>query len=277
VSIKPMEPPEIQLLERWIAAGAPEVSDDPQSAAVDASLYVSEEDRTFWAFQPPRRPDTPKVAAREQAANPIDVFLLAKLEEKGLELSPAAEKTVLIRRAWFDLVGLPPTPAEVDAVQADNAPGWYERMIDGLLASPRYGERWGRYWLDLAGYSDSQGIQDSDIIRPDAWRYRDYVIRSFNGDKPYDRFLHEQIAGDELADYERAPVITDAIYDNLVATGFLRMCADGTHANITNFVPDRLDIIAQEVEILTSATMGLTMKCARCHTHKFDPIPHQDY
>ncbi|MBI3464412.1 MAG: DUF1553 domain-containing protein [Planctomycetes bacterium] len=158
----------------------------------------------------------------------------------------------------------------------DTDPLAYEKLIERLLASPHYGERWGRYWLDLAGYADSEGVQHADPIRPHAWRYRDYVIRAFNSDKPYNRFLLEQIAGDELADCENGPV-TDESYDNLVATGFLRMAPDGTTANITNFVPDRLEIIADELNILSSAVMGLTLRCARCHDHKLEPILQQDY
>src|SRR5262249_8331116 len=150
-------------------------------------------------------------------------------------------------------------------------------MIDRLLASPAYGERWGRRWLDVAGYADSEGKREQDLYRPHAWRYRDYVVRSFADDKPYDRFLLEQIAGDELADYEGAQRITQEMYDNLVATGFLRMAPDATWANITGFVPDRIDVVSDEIDVLGSAVMGLTLKCARCHSHKFDPIPQRDY
>src|SRR5262249_50506651 len=171
----------------------------------------------------------------------------------------------------------PPEPAEVEAFLADPAPDAYEKLIDRLLASPRYGERWGRHWLDLAGYADSEGKREQDLSRPHAWRYRDYVIRAFNADKPYDRFLLEQLAGDELADYEHAPAITPELYENLVATGFLRMAPDGTWANITGYLPDRLEVIADEVDVLGSAVLGLTLKCARCHSHKFDPIPQRDY
>lgn len=149
-------------------------------------------------------------------------------------------------------------------------------MIDRLLASPAYGERWARHWLDAAGYADSDG-HFADSIRPYAYRYRDYVIRSFNADKPYDRFLTEQIAGDELADCEHAPVITPELMDNLVATGFLRMAPDGTNPPELNYVPERVDVIADEMEIFGSAVMGLTIKCARCHDHKYDPIPQRDY
>src|SRR5205085_1222204 len=200
-----------------------------------------------------------------------------KLEEKGLTLSPEADRATLLRRAYLDLTGLPPEPAEVREFLADPAPDAYERLVDRLLASPRYGERWGRYWLDLAGYADSEGKREQDLPRPHAWRYRDYVIRACNADRPYDRFLLEQLAGDELADHEKAPEITPEVYDNRVATGFLRMAPDATWANITGFVPDRLEVIADEIEVLGSAVMGLTLKCARCHSHKFDPIPQRDY
>src|SRR6185436_17727031 len=225
----------------------------------------------------PVRPTVPEVRSRERVRNPIDAFLLAALEKKGLSLSPEAEPLTLLRRASFDLHGLPPSPEEVEAFLADRAPDAYERLIDRLLASPRYGERWARYWLDLAGYADSEGKREQDLPRPHAWRYRDYVIRAFNADKPYDRFLLEQIAGDELADYEHAPEITQELYDNLVATGFLRMAPDPTWYNLTNFVPDRVDVVADEIDVLGSAVMGLTMKCARCHSHKYDPIPQRDY
>src|SRR5262249_34271062 len=209
--------------------------------------------------------------------NPVDAFILQKLEQKGLTLSPEADPLTLLRRASFDLTGLPPEPAEVQAFLADARPDAYERMIDRLLASPRYGERWGRYWLDLAGYADSEGKREQDLPRPHAWRYRDYVIRSFNSDKPYSRFLLEQLAGDELADYEHAKEITPEIYDNLVATAFLRMVPDATWANITNYITDRQEVISDEIDVLGSGVMGLTMKCARCHSHKFDPIPQRDY
>ncbi|PYT21197.1 MAG: hypothetical protein DMG58_32705, partial [Acidobacteria bacterium] len=153
-------------------------------------------------------------------------------------------KLTLIGRAYFDLTGLPPSPEEAQAFLADRDPEAYEKMIDRLLASPRYGERWGRYWLDLAGYADSEGGKlAADYVRPDAWRYRDYVIRSINADKPYDRFLAEQIAGDELADYEHAATITPELADNIIATGFLRMGPDSTNDRATNAVEDRLDVI----------------------------------
>jgi cytochrome c553 len=276
-SVKPMEPAELDVLARWIAAGAPEGTAEPDVASTTPDPLVSDKDRDFWAFQPPKAVAAPAVRRADQVRNPIDAFILQKLEEKGLSLAPEADRATLLRRACFDLTGLPPEPPEVEAFLADRAPDAYEKMIDRLLASPRYGERWGRFWLDLAGYADSEGKREQDLPRPNAWRYRDYVVRSLNADKPYDRFLLEQIAGDELADYELAPEITPQIYDDLVATGFLRMVPDPTWANITNFVPDRLDVLADEIDVLGSAVMGLTMKCARCHDHKYDPIPQRDY
>jgi len=277
VSIKPIEPTEVELLEQWIAAGAPESSLGPDIATAEPDPLVSDSDRDFWAFRSPQWSPLPVVADPTRLRNGVDAFIAQRLEAIKLSPSPAAEPLVLLRRLTFDLTGLPPTPEEVDDFGADSSPDAAERLTDRLLASPHYGERWGRFWLDLAGYADSTGVQHADPLRDHLWRYRDYIIRAFNSDKPYDRFLAEQIAGDELADYEHAPVITPEIYDNLVATAFLRMTPDGTHANITNFVPDRLDIIADEINVLGSAVLGLTVKCARCHTHKLDPIPQRDY
>ncbi len=277
VSIKVISDSEIETLTKWIAAGAPEVPAAPDVPAEGPDRLVSDEDRDFWAFKPPQRHAAPTVRQADQVVNFIDAFLLAKLEAEGLTLAPAADRATLIRRATLDLTGLLPEPEEVQQFVADPDPHAYENLIERLLASPHYGERWGRHWLDVAGYSESEGVQHSDKPRPQVYRYRDYVIRAFNDDKPYDRFLLEQIAGDELADYESAEAITDELYDNLVATGFLRLGVDGTFANITNFVPDRLDMIADEIDLLCSTIMGLTMKCARCHSHKFDPIPQRDY
>ncbi|HKI38038.1 MAG TPA: PSD1 and planctomycete cytochrome C domain-containing protein [Gemmataceae bacterium] len=276
-SVKPAEPAEIDVLARWIAAGAPEVAVSPDVATTTPDPLVSDRDRDFWAFRPPRPAPVPAVRHAARVRNPIDAFLLQKLEEKGLTLAPEADRPTLMRRAHLDLTGLPPDPAEAQAFLADPAPDAYEKMIDRLLASPRYGERWGRFWLDLAGYADSEGKREQDLIRPQAWRYRDYVIRSFNDDKGYDRFLLEQLAGDELADCETAKEVTPQLYDNLVATGFLRMAPDATWANITGYAPDRIEVIADEIDVLGSAVLGLTLKCARCHSHKFDPIPQRDY
>ncbi len=275
--VKPMEPDEIQTLSRWIELGAPEVPDEPDLARTVPDPLVRNEDLDFWSFRPPRAVAPPKVQHRERVQNPIDAFVLQKLEEKGLSLSRPADRLTLIRRASFDLTGLPPEPPETEAFMKDDSPDAYDKLIDRLLASPRYGERWGRHWLDVAGYADCEGRREQHLPRPFAWRYRDYVIRAFNADKPYDRFLLEQLAGDDLADYERAPEISQEMEDNLVATAFLRMAPDPTWANLTGFVPDRIEVMADAMDMLGSGVMGLTFKCARCHTHKFDPIPQRDY
>lgn len=273
----PMADSEVELLTRWIKLGAPEVHVEPDVATTQPDPLVTDEDRQFWSFQPPRRPEVPAVSQSQPATNPIDAFLLAKLQEHGLSFSPPADRLTLLRRASFDLTGLPPTPEDIALFMADTEPDAYERMIDRLLASPRYGERWARHWLDAAGYADSEGKRSADPLRPNAYKYRDYVIRAFNDDKPYDRFLLEQIAGDELADAENAETATQEMVDNLVATGFLRMAPDGTGSDVVNRVPERLEVIADQIDIFSITVMGLTIKCARCHTHKYDPIPQRDY
>src|SRR5262249_41802844 len=179
--------------------------------------------------------------------------------------------------AFIDLIGMPPTPEEISAYIADRSPQAYEKLIDKLLSSPRYGERWARYWLDAAGYADSEGAVSADNLRPHAWRYRDYVIRALNSDKPYNEFLTEQIAGDELFDYKSYTTYTPDQIEKLVATGFLRTGPDSTYSTEQNFLADRYDTVAGEMEILGTAVMGLTIGCARCHDHKYDPIPQSDY
>jgi mono/diheme cytochrome c family protein len=278
VGVKPMAPAETEKIARWIRQGAPEVASLPDLAGTAQDPLVAEKDRQFWAFQTPRRPEPPLVKHGGRVRNPIDAFVLSKLEGKGLSLSPEADRLTLIRRAYFDLTGLPPEQREIQAFVADKDPQAFDKLIDRLLASPRYGERWGRYWLDVAGYADSEGGKlSADLPRPFAFRYRDYVIRAFNEDKPYNRFLMEQIAGDELADYEHASVVTQELMDNLIATGFLRMAPDSTTEREVNFVDDRVDVIADEIETVSSSVMGLTIKCARCHNHKYDPLPQRDY
>ncbi|MGD9722990.1 MAG: PSD1 and planctomycete cytochrome C domain-containing protein [Pirellulales bacterium] len=276
-SVKPVTEEEITTLERWIAAGVPVVDVTPDVATTEPDPLVSDAERQFWSFQAPRPQALPAVREIARVRNPIDAFVFARLEATGLSLAAEADRVTLIRRAYFDLIGLPPEPAEVDAFVADQRPDAYERLIERLLASRHYGERWGQYWLDLAGYSDSEGIQHADDVRQHVWRYRDYVIRAFNADKPYNEFLTEQLAGDELADLEHAAEITPHMADSLVATAFLRMAPDATYSPITAFVPDRLEVIDDEIEVFSSAVLGLTIKCARCHSHKFDPIPQRDY
>ncbi len=276
--VKPVAPAELDKIARWIAEGAREVPEPPDLASTDKDPLVSAKDRQWWAFQPPQAAAVPRVHHADLVRNPIDAFVLAKLEAKGLSLSAEADKLTLIRRATFDLTGMSPEPAEVKAFLADRSPGAYEKLIDRLLESPRYGEHWARYWLDAAGYADSEGGKmTTDDPRPLAWRYRDYVIRSLNADKPYDRFLLEQIAGDELADYEHAAKITQELMDNLIATGFLRMAQDSTNEPPVDYVDDRLDVISDELDVFGSAVLGLTVRCAHCHSHKYDPLPQRDY
>ena len=266
-SVRQMSQREIDLLTQWITLGAPEVDLSPDIAGSKKDPLVDIEDRQFWAFCPPRPVNLPIPDLQSSIRNPIDVFILRKLESNGLNLSPEADRLTMIRRVYFDLTGLPPEPEDVKRFLADPDPLAYEKLIDRLLVSPRYGERWGRYWLDLTGYADW----------PHAYRYRDYIIRSFNSDKPYDRFLLEQLAGDELVDIENVSVVTQQVMDNLLATGFLRMVPDPTGARLSNFVSHRMEVIADEIKVFSSSVLGLTVGCARCHDHKSDPVSQKDY
>jgi hypothetical protein len=269
---------QLAVLKGWIDGGAP-VDEAAVKAEAPASR-VSAKDREFWSFRKPVRPPRPAVRHADRVRTPIDAFVLAKLEARGLMFSPDADRATLIRRATIDLVGLPPSPDEVDAFLADSRPDAYERLIDRLLASPHYGERWGRHWLDAAGYADSIG-GDNDpgqmFLREGLWRYRDYVVRSLNADKPYDLFLREQIAGDEMEDWRAAPTLTPAMREHLIATGFLRTSVDHTFENELNRPFERYQVLHDTIENLTSNVLGLTVSCARCHDHKFDPIPQADY
>jgi hypothetical protein len=238
----------------------------------------------FWSLRPPVRPDVPRVRSAERVRNPIDAFIVAALEKNALSLSPEAERLTLIRRATFDLTGLPPAPQDITAFMADPAPDAYERLVDRLLASPHYGERWGRHWLDLAGYADSEGILDADAVRTSAWRYRDYVIDAINKDKPYDRFLKEQLAGDELVDYwkayENSQELSPEVLEAVIATGYLRCASDASQpgfAKLKNAPGYYYQTLDDTVKIVASSIMALTMECARCHAHKYDPIPQADY
>ena len=259
---------EVKVLRDWIAAGAPEVDVPPDVATTDPDALVTDEERQHWAFQPPRA---------STKFDSIDGFVRDELQQVGLDFSPEADRNTLIRRAYFDLIGMPPSLAELRQWTSSSNADWYSAMIDHLLASPHYGERWGRYWLDLAGYADSEGGVSADPVRQVAWKYRDYVIQAFNEDKPYDRFLTEQIAGDELLDCENSDIVTQEMVDNLTATGFLRMGIDQTGSRTMNFVPERLGVVSDAITVLGSGIMGITMECARCHSHKYDPIPHRDY
>ena len=241
---------------------------------------VTDEDRQFWAFRKPVQSPIPAVQQPDRVRNPIDAYVLAKLESEGLTLSPDATKEVLLRRAYYDLIGLPPTIEEADLFLSDSRPDAYERLVDRLLESPHYGERWGRYWLDAAGYIDTSG-QDNDIptinLFEGMWRYRDYVVESLNDDKPYDQFVTEQLAGDELVDWRNAQTYTPEIVESLTATGYLRTAFDRTDPDITNLFKERHDVLFGLMEKVSTSLMGLTVGCARCHSHRFDPIPQRDY
>ena len=265
--VRPPSSDEVETLKAWIAGG---MVPAPQVRAVEEKF--SEAQRGWWSFQPPRRPEVPKLAP-----NPIDAFLLARLQTKSLGFAPPAERLALMRRVYLDLTGLLPTAKQVAEYTADARPDAYERLVDELLRSPAHAERWAKIWLDAAGYADSEGIIHEDKLRPQAWRYRDSVIRALERDEPYDKFLTSQLAGDELADYRATPQPTQADIDRVAATGFLRMVPDGTYSPANGSVAERMNVIADEIEVLGSTVLGLTVGCARCHNHKYDPIPQRDY
>lgn len=257
---------EVQALEKWVQMGAP----DPREAVADPGQHSArvidiDEGSKHWAFRPITKPAVPAVRSR----NPIDAFIIAKLADKGLSLAAPADKRTLIRRASFDLTGLPPTPDEVDAFLNDESPDAFAKVIDRLLLSPHYGEKWGRHWLDVARYSDSNGL-DENIALGTAWRYRDYVVNSFNADKPFDQFITEQLAGDLL---ESSDIPTRR--ERVTATAFLNLGAKVLAE------PDKeklvMDVIDEQIDVTGRAFMGLTLGCVRCHDHKFDPIPQDDY
>lgn len=230
-------------------------------------------DRQHWSFKPPVRPKIPADLAIPVAIkNPIDALIVARLQKAGLQLSPEADKLTLIRRVTLDLTGLPPTPAEVDAFLKDNAPNAYEKVVDRLLASPHFGERWAQHWLDVVRYADSNGYE-LDVERPDAWRYRDYVVKSFNDDKPYDQFVTEQIAGDELA----AGKELNTVIDLWVAAGMHRCGPIHKVSGNLDAAILRQEQLTEMVNGIGAAFLGLTVGCARCHDHKFDPFSQGDY
>jgi cytochrome c553 len=250
--------------EKWIKMGAP----DPRDGKASRRLAWDENTaKTHWAYQKIANPPVPKVAdAKKFVQNPIDSFVLAKLTEKKLTPSAKADKHTLIRRVTYDLTGLPPSPAEVDAFLADNSPNAFEKVVDRLLASPRYGERWGRHWLDIARYADTSGDRQNgkryNPLYPHAWTYRDYVIEAFNKDLPYDQFIIEQIAAYKLPEAKTEK-------NKLAALGFLTV-GKRFMGNVNDVIDDRIDVV-------TKGIMGITGACARCHDHKFDPIPTKDY
>jgi Protein of unknown function (DUF1549)/Protein of unknown function (DUF1553)/Planctomycete cytochrome C/EF hand len=253
--------------EAWVKMGAPDPRIDSTAIATPAPVDPAK-GRDFWSFRPPKKAVPPKVKRADWPHDDIDRFLLARLEARGLSPVADAERSKLLRRVTFDLLGLPPTPEEMEAFLRDDSPKAFARVVDRLLASPRFGERWGRHWLDVARFAESSG--KTNFTYPQAWRYRDWVIASFNADTPYDRFVRAQIAGDLLPardDRQRA--------DQLIATGFLAFGSKAHDAeNRGQFV---LDLVDEQIEATTRAFLGLTVACARCHDHKLDPISQRDY
>lgn len=253
-------------LTQWVKAGAPWPEIDKSTARpAKANQEITDKDKSWWAFQPIRRPAPPVVNRRSEIVNAIDSLIAEQLAEKQLKPNPRATKRELIRRAYFDLIGLPPTPEAVAAFERDKSPEAWPRLIDHLLSLPQYGERWGRHWLDVVRYAQSNGYE-RDGEKPEAWRYRDYVVRAFNADKPYDQFIREQLAGDEL---------DRVTFDSIIATGFQRL-------GVWDDEPDdkrmaEFDELDDVLSTTGSAFLGLTIGCARCHDHKFDPIPQADY
>ncbi len=246
---------QIELIKRWIDEGA----NWPDAASVDAKI------QKHWAFIPPVRPALPVVNNKAWVRNPIDNFILAKLEKEGLTPAAEADKTTLLRRLSLDLIGLPPTPEEVDLFLKDTSPRAYEKQVERLLASPHYGEKWGRHWLDASRYADSDGFE-KDKMR-NAWFYRDWVINALNQDKPYDQFIIEQIAGD---------LLPNATQENLVATGFLRNSMINEEGGVD---PEqfRMEAMFDRMDAVGKSMLGLTINCAQCHNHKFDPLKQEEY
>ena len=254
---------QVATLTAWVKMGAPwPEAVGARPAATGSTFTVTDKDREFWSFQPVRDPPLPAVHDTDWPQSSIDHFVLAKLEDKGLRPVAPADKRTLIRRATFDLIGLPPTPEEIDEFLADESPIAFAKVVDRLLSSSHYGERWARHWLDVARYGEDQAHTFQSRKYPDGFRYRDWVIKAFNTDRPYDRFVMEQIAGDLLDGSDRT--------DRLAATGYFAL-GPVYYGRAT---ADELD---DRVDTLTRGFLGLTVACARCHDHKFDPIPTRDY
>ena len=271
-SKNPLPPGELTILRQWIEQGA--------SWSGEGSLARAEP--SWWSFKKLRRPPLPELKDGSHPPNPIDAFVRSKLEEKDLPAAPRAERLTLVRRAYFDLIGLPPTPEQVEHFLQDRSPNAYANLIEELLASERYGERWGRHWLDVVRYADSAGFE-GDLYYPNAWRYRDYVIKSFNEDKPYDRFVQEQIAGDELwpntlelgGFYDLTPDQLEHLEARIGTTLYtFGPESQESHLNVPLLRYQRL---TDWVNTTGAAFLGLSLECARCHDHKFDPLSKKDY
>ena len=269
----PLPEADKQLLRRWIVAGAP-------GLPARESVLGTADGKDHWAFQPLKALDVPTVGDAARLQNPVDRFIQATLEDEKLSIGPEADRPTLIRRVSFDLTGLPPTREEISLFLKDDEPGAYARMVDRYLVSPHYGERWGKYWLDAAGYADSNGYFNADSDRPLAWRYRDWVVRAINNDMPFDQFVREQIAGDELAQFVPGNDATAETIELLEATHYLRNGQDGSgesDGNPDEVRADRYYAIESIIQNVTNSLFGLTIQCAKCHDHKFEPILQRDY
>ncbi len=283
---KKLSPQERSVLREWLAQGAKTARAEP--GAVPAESPWTDEERSHWAFQPVQRPPVPAVAHPDLVASPIDAFILQRLEKEDITgpllgatshspktFSPQADRLTLLRRVHIDLVGLPPSPELVERWLSDSSPDAWEKLIDELLDSPRYGERWGRHWLDVAGYADSDGYTEVDPVRPWSFKYRDYVVSAFNDDKPFDRFVVEQLAGDELLAPPYQNLSREQI-DCLTATGFLRMGPDGTGGGVDQNIA-RNEVVAETIKIASTSLLGMSVGCAQCHSHRYDPVSQVDY
>ncbi len=264
----PLEPAEVNDLIEWVKLGAPDPrTEEPKAAPAKAAVTIDfEKGRKHWAFQPVKMPPLPAVRDKVWVRNDVDLFTLSRMEAAGVKPAPDADRRTLLRRVTFDLTGLPPTPAEVDAFVNDTAPDAFARVVDRLLASPRYGERWGRHWLDVVRYADTCG-NASDYPVPQAFKYRNYVLQAFNDDLPFDQFVREQIAGDLIAS-----ATEEDRQRRIVATGYL--------ANVRHFAGGKGEphlTIEDAIENMGRAFLGLSINCARCHDHKFDPVSSHDY
>ncbi|MFN0199400.1 MAG: PSD1 and planctomycete cytochrome C domain-containing protein [Planctomycetaceae bacterium] len=266
---------ELELIGRWIAEGAVALRDEPEQ--LPRGAIITEEDRSYWAFRPIVRPAVPVVKHVEQVRTPIDAVLLASMEPQGLSFFDDAPAHMLQRRLTLNLTGLPLTHDERDEFLADTSPESYDRLVDRLLlSSPHYGERWARHWLDVAGYADSDGYTNQDLVRPYLYKYRDYLIRAFNANKPFDRFIEEQFAGDELVSGPYAN-LSEEDRQTIIATGFLRTATDGTDGSVPDADIARNHVVSETIKIISSTFLGLTVGCAQCHDHRYDPIPQRDY
>lgn len=262
----------LQILKDWIDAGAK--TERPEPEQIGPGVPITAEDRDYWAFRPIVRPPVPDLSKNDRILTPIDA-LLAQAMPRGVSFSGEADRATLIRRVYFDLIGLPPSFEELERWSQLADTNWFEQLVDAMLDSPHYGERWSRHWLDVAGYADSEGQTTEDAVRPWAWKYRDYVIQSLNANKPINRFLVEQLAGDELAGPRQGDWTAEQI-ELLTATGFLTMAADGTGAG-DNSPEARNKVIADTIKIVSSSLLGVSVGCAQCHDHRYDPISQLDY